>query len=130
MDLQSNWPSKRLLVISWRKILESLELPECQTGPVVTISLLHHPEPTDFPVNGGDCPACIFVSLKLICLCWRMGSRSSEQGRGHEGIKEVTMQSLRKEKGTFLPTEAVGLIGHMVEKDLCFSGLIGVNILD
>lgn len=50
------------LVISWRKILESLELPESQTGPVVTVSLLHHPEPTGFPVNGGDGPACIFVS--------------------------------------------------------------------
>lgn len=59
-----------------------------------------------------------------------MGFRSSEQGGGHEGIKEVTTHPLEKRKGTFLPTGAVGLIGHMVEKDLCFSGLIGVDILD
>lgn len=74
------------------------------------------PRAQDFPVNGGDCPACIFVSLKLICPCWRMGSRSSEQGRGHEGIKEVTMHPLEKRRGHFYPQRPWDSLGIWSKK--------------
>lgn len=128
MDSQSNWPSERSLDISWRKIMESLELPASQTGTVVTVSLLHYPEPTDFPVDGGDaslhfCKFCRFASAGG----WGPGAVNREEGVRES--KKWLCIPWKRERDISTP-RGVGLTGHMVGKDLCFSAFIGVDILD
>lgn len=88
------------------------------------------PRAHGFPCEWRSLPSLYFCILKIDFPLLEDGVQEQWTGKRAWGNQRSDYASLRKEKGTFLPTEAVGLIGHMVEKDLCFSGLIGVNILD